>query len=57
MADGPAVVGGGDEIAYIVTRSAEMGEAYIPEQVDAVVEAQLAYLRAIGAVGPPAEAD
>jgi hypothetical protein len=55
--DGPAVVGGGDEIAYIVTRSAETGEAYIPEQVDAVVEAQLAYLRAIGAVGPPAEAD
>ncbi len=54
--DGPVVVGGGDEIGYIVARSAESGEAYIPEQVDAVVEAQLAYLRAIGAVGPPAEA-
>ncbi len=53
---GPAVVGGGDEIGYIVARSAETGEAYIPEQVDAVVEVQLAYLRAIGAVGPPAEA-
>ncbi len=54
--DGPAVVGGGDEIGYIVGRSAETGEAYIPEQVDAVVETQLAYLRAIGAVGPLVEA-
>lgn len=52
--DGPVVVGSGDEIGYIVARSAETGEGYIPEQVDAVVQAQLAYLRAIGAVGPPA---
>ena len=28
------------------------GEAYLPEQVHAVVETQLGYLRAIGAVGP-----
>ena len=54
--DGPVVVGGADEVAYIVDRSADTGEAYIPEQVRAVVETQLAYLRAIGAVGPPTEA-
>ena len=54
--DGPVVIGGADDVAYIVARSAETGEAYIPEQVDAVVATQLAYLRAIGAIGPPAEA-
>ena len=30
----------------------DTGEAYLPEQVHAVIETQLAYLRAIGAVGP-----
>lgn len=54
--DGPVVVGGADEVAYIVDRSAETGEAYIAEQVSAVVETQLAYLRVIGAIGPPAKA-
>ena len=34
--------------------TAATGEAYIPEQVHAVVETQLAYLRAIGAVGDAA---
>jgi len=54
--DGPVVVGGVDEVAYIVDRSAATGEAFIAEQVSAVVETQLAYLRVIGAIGPPAEA-
>jgi len=49
----PVVFGGPDTIAYILKRSAETGEAYLPEQVHAVVDTQLAYLRAIGAVGPP----
>jgi len=50
---GPVVVGGVEQVAYIVERSADTGEAYLPEQVRAVVEIQLAYLREIGAVGPP----
>jgi hypothetical protein len=54
--EGSVVIGGVDEVGYIVAQSAVTGEAYIPEQVDAVVETQLAYLRAIGAVGPEAEA-
>jgi hypothetical protein len=54
---GPLVVGGAEEARYIVERSSATGEAYIPEQVHAVVEAQLGYLRAIGAVGPPARPD
>ena len=44
-------MGGAETVDYIVSRSAATGEAYIPEQVHAVVETQLAYLRAIGAVG------
>jgi hypothetical protein len=33
------------------------GESYLPEQVHAVIETQLAYLREIGAVGPPIRDD
>src|SRR5215813_13945009 len=36
-----AVVGGGEEIDYILRRCAETGEEYLPEQVEAVVETQL----------------
>jgi hypothetical protein len=52
---GTVVVGGAEAVAYIVERSAATGEAYIPEQVHGVLETQLAYLRSIGAVGPPAD--
>ncbi len=40
---------------YILDRARATGEAYLPEQVHAVVDTQLAYLREIGAIGPPAE--
>ena len=53
----PVVVGGADEIAYILDRAAATGEAYLPEQVDAVIATQVAYLLAIGAIGPPASSD
>ena len=49
---GPVVVGGSETVDYILRRAAETGEPYLPEQVDAVMETQLDYLRAIGAVGP-----
>jgi hypothetical protein len=52
---GPVVVGGAEQVSYILERSAATGEAYIPEQVYAVVETQLSYLRAVGAIGPPAD--
>ncbi len=54
---GPVVVGGSETVEYILERAAETGEAYIPEQVYAVVETQLTYLRAIGAIGPPVPPD
>jgi hypothetical protein len=56
-ATGPVVVGGAEAVAYIVDRAAATGEAYLPEQVYGVLETQLAYLRSIGAVGPPADDD
>ena len=49
----PVVFGGPDTVSYILRRAAATGESYLPEQVDAVVETQLSYLRAIGAIGPP----
>jgi hypothetical protein len=52
---GPAIVGGAETTAYIVRRSAETGEEYLPEQIHGVIETQLRYLRAIGAVGPAAD--
>jgi hypothetical protein len=51
------VVGGAETIDYILERAAATGEAYLPEQIHAVVETQLTYLRAIGAVGAPAGPD
>ena len=51
---GDVIVGGAETVDYIVRRSAATGEEYLPEQVHSVVETQLAYLRAIGAVGDQA---
>ena len=48
------VIGGTETVAYILERASATGESYLPQQVHAVLETQLAYLRAIGAVGPPA---
>jgi hypothetical protein len=56
-ATGPVVIGGAEAVAYIVDRAAATGEAYLPEQVYGVLETQMAYLRSIGAVGPPADDD
>ena len=54
---GAVVFGTGETIEYILERSAETGESYLPEQVEGVVECQLAYLRFIGAVGRAAGPD
>jgi hypothetical protein len=51
---GDVIVGGAETVDYIVSRASATGEEYLPEQVHAVIETQLAYLRAIGAVGDAA---
>jgi hypothetical protein len=52
---GAVVIGGPETVDYIIERAAAAGEDYLPEQVHAVIETQLTYLRAIGAIGPPFE--
>jgi len=52
---GDVVVGGAETVDYILQRARTTGEEYLPEQVHAVIETQLEYLRAIGAVGPVAD--
>jgi hypothetical protein len=54
---GPVVIGGSETVEYVIERSGETGERYLPEQVYGVIDTQLSYLRAIGAVGPAAESD
>src|SRR3954469_10395706 len=49
---GDVIVGGAETVDYILDRARQTGEEYLPEQVHAVIETQLAYLREIGAVGP-----
>lgn len=47
-----------DEVAlvdYVMERCAGMGIEYLPIQVHSVIEIQLRYLRAIGAIGPAVE--
>jgi hypothetical protein len=50
-ARGPVVVGHGETVQWILDRAAEEGVDYTPEQVRTVVELQLEYLEAIGAIG------
>ncbi|MBI2169523.1 MAG: hypothetical protein HYU28_08500 [Actinobacteria bacterium] len=52
---GDVVVGGSETVAFIVRESAKQGVTFTNEQVHAVVETQLAYLRSIGVVGARAE--
>ncbi len=49
---GEVIVGGAEVVDYVLERSKATGEEYLPEQVYPVIDTQLAYLRAIGAVGP-----
>ena len=46
-----------EAVGYIVDKCAATGEAYLPEQVEAVVACQLEYLRYIGAIGREADDD
>ena len=48
---GAVVFGTAETVDYIVEQAPRTGDAYLPEQVEGVVECQLAYLRFIGAVG------
>ncbi|MGH8992638.1 MAG: hypothetical protein ACRDZ7_14115 [Acidimicrobiia bacterium] len=51
----PVVIGGSETVGWILERADAAGLGFSAEQVHAVIETQLAYLRSIGAVGPPAD--
>ncbi|MHB8669408.1 MAG: hypothetical protein ACYDAD_02420 [Acidimicrobiales bacterium] len=53
--EGPVVVGGAETVDFVLTRAEATGTTYTPEQVHAILDAQMTYLEAIGAVGPVAD--
>jgi hypothetical protein len=57
--EGPIVVGGSEAVDYVLARAEAVGVAYTPAQVYEVVEAEMGYLAAIGALAPapPDEAE
>jgi len=55
--EGPVVVSGAETVDFVLMRSEASGTAYTPEQVHAVLDAQMRYLEEIGAVGRVADPD
>ena len=55
--DGPVVVGGAETVDYVLHRAQAVGADFTASQVHAVLDAQMSYLEAIGAVGPEAPDD
>jgi hypothetical protein len=55
--DAPIVVGGAETVDYVLQRARALDRDYTPVQVHAVLEAQMSYLEAIGAVGPEGPGD
>ena len=52
--EGPVVVGGAETVDYVLARASSTGAEYTAAQVHAVLDAQMSYLEAIGAIGPEA---
>ena len=55
--DGPVVVTGAETVGFVLERAEQAGSPFTPEQVHAVLDAQMGYLTEIGAVGPLADPD
>ena len=51
------IVGGSETVAYVMARAQAAGAEYTPAQLHAVLDAQMSYLEAIGAIGPEAPED
>jgi hypothetical protein len=52
QSEGPVVVGGAETVDFVLMRAQSEGSEYTPAQVHAVLDAQMTYLEAIGAIGP-----
>src|SRR5207302_7902630 len=46
------VVGGAETVEFVMSKAEAVGSPYTPAQVHAVLDAQMAYLETIGAMGP-----
>ena len=57
VVDEPVVVNTVSSLDYVTGRAAAAGVPYTAPQIESVLDAQLAYLDEIGAVGPAAEED
>lgn len=55
--EGPVIVGGAETVDYVLRRAQSLGVEYTAPQVHAVLDAQMTYLEAIGAIGPEAPPD
>lgn len=55
--DAPVVVGGAETVDYVLAKAAATGADYSAAQIHAVLDAQMQYLEAIGAIGPEAPPD
>jgi hypothetical protein len=53
----PVIVGGAETVDYVLARAAIAGDPFTAAQVHAVLDAQMTYLEAIGAIGPEAPPD
>lgn len=52
--DSQVVVGGAETVDWVLTKAHQSGVGYTAAQVHAVLDAQMTYLEAIGAIGPEA---
>ena len=57
QSEGPVVVGGAETVDFVLMKAQSAGFGYTPAQVHAVLDAQMTYLEAIGAIGPEAPPD
>ena len=55
--DGPVIVTGAETVGFVLMKAEAAGTSYTPEQVHAVLDAQMGYLTEIGAVGPISDPD
>ncbi len=55
--DGPVIVTGAETVGFVMMKAEAAGTPYTPEQVHAVLDAQMGYLAEIGAVGPLSDPD
>lgn len=55
--EGQVVVGGAETVDWVMAKAQQIGNSYTAAQVHAVLDAQMTYLEAIGAIGPEASPD